>query len=557
MEQEKPRRRIYFYLPIYFALVLVAGIYIGRAFTVVNPVTSTEDTNPFSLKLSSYDKVNDVINYIYKSYVDTLNKELLKEEAISGILESLDPHSYYISSEEFNQTNDPLLGSFDGIGIEFRIIKDTVVVLNPIPGGPSEQVGIRAGDRIVKVEEEIIAGVKIENEKVIKLLKGKRGTEVNVSIHRRGVKELLDFTITRDKIPMNSLDVAYMIDEEIGYIKISRFSATTHQEFVDALKSLKEQGMQKLVLDLRGNGGGYLDAAIEMADELLVRNKLVVYTQGKNRPKTTAYSTGRGEFERGSLAILIDDWSASASEIVSGAVQDNDRGWVIGRRSFGKGLVQEQIRLADGSAVRLTVARYYTPAGRCIQKPYEGGLEKYYSEFYNRFLNGEVDGKDTVHFADSLKYKTNGGRTVYGGGGIMPDIFIPVDREGDSDYFTKLVSKGLIYQFAFDYSDEKRDYFKSQYKTTDQFIRRFTISNSLLNTFANYAKEKGVEKDTDGLKVSGELIKTRIKAYIGRNLFSDEGFYPILNEKDKTFNKALEVLRDNKAILTNISEMSE
>lgn len=552
MEQEKPRRKLFIYLPIYFAIVLIVGIYIGREFTVVSTATS-ENSNPFSLKLSSYDKVNDVINFIYKSYVDTLNKEDLKETAISNLLESLDPHSYYISAEEFNKTNDPLLGSFDGIGIEFRIIKDTVVVLNPIPGGPSDKVGIRAGDRIVKVEGETIAGVKVGNERVIKLLKGKRGTKVNISIYRKGVKNLLDFTITRDKIPMNSLDVAYMIDNEIGYIKISRFSATTHQEFVAAVEDLKDKGMEKLIFDLRGNGGGYLDAAIDIADEFLLKNKLIVYTKGKNRPKTTAYSTKRGCFKEGDVAILIDDWSASASEIVSGAVQDNDRGWVIGRRSFGKGLVQEQIRLADASAIRLTVARYYTPAGRCIQKPYEGGSEKYYTDFYNRFLNGEVDGKDTIEFADSLKYRTEGGRTVYGGGGIMPDVFIPVDREGDSDYYAKLVNKGLIYQFGFDYADDHRDYFKNNYKTAAKFINSYLVTANLLAQLANYAEKNGVPKDPDGLESSKKHISTRLKAYIGRNIFNDEGFYPVLHQDDKTMDKALDILRNNMQILSNIN----
>lgn len=550
MEQKKKRHFIYF--PIYFAIALIAGIFIGRDFTVFSKVES-DSTNIFKVNLSSYDKVNDVINYIYKAYVDTINRENLKEDAIKGILENLDPHSYYIAAKEFEDVNDPLLGSFDGIGIEFRIIKDTVVVLNTIPGGPSEKVGMRAGDRIVKVEGETIAGVKITNEKVIKLLKGKRGTQVNVSVHRRGVEDLIEFTITRDKIPMTSLDIAYMITDTIGYIKISRFSATTHKEFVDALISLQNKGMKKLILDLRGNGGGYLDAAIDMADEFLPSGDLLVYTKGKSRPKTTAYATSKGRFEEGGLAILIDDWSASASEIVSGAVQDNDRGWVIGRRSFGKGLVQEQIRLADGSAIRLTVARYYTPAGRCIQKPYEGGKEQYYTDFYNRFVNGEVDHPDSIHFADSLKYKTEAGRTVYGGGGIMPDIFVPVDRKGDTKYFKKLVNKGLIYRFAFDYADENREYLEKNYPTKELFLQRFTINASILNKLMQYAKNNGVEKDMKGLEIAKEHITTRLKAYIGRNILSDEGFYPVLNQDDKTLQKALEVLKNNYQVLGNLN----
>lgn len=554
MEQKKRRHFIYF--PIYFAIALIAGIFIGRDFTVVSKVES-DSTNIFKVNLSSYDKVNDVINYIYKAYVDTINRENLKEDAITGILENLDPHSYYVDAKEFEKVNDPLLGSFDGIGIEFRIIKDTVVVLNTILGGPSEKVGMLAGDRIVKVEGETIAGVKITNEKVIKLLKGKSGTRVNVSVYRRGVKDLIEFTITRDKIPMTSLDIAYMITDTIGYIKISRFSATTHKEFVDALTSLQNKGMKQLVLDLRGNGGGYLDAAIDMADELLPSGDLLVYTKGKSRPKTTAYATSKGRFEKGGLAILIDDWSASASEIVSGAVQDNDRGWVIGRRSFGKGLVQEQIRLADGSAIRLTVARYYTPAGRCIQKPYEGGKEQYYTNFYNRFVNGEVDHPDSIHFADSLKYKTEAGRTVYGGGGIMPDIFVPVDRKGDTKYFKALVNKGLIYRFAFDYADDNREYLEKNYPTKELFLKRFIISTSILNKLMDYAKNNGVEKDMEGLEEAKQQISTRLKAYIGRNILSDEGFYPVLNQNDKTLQKALEVLKNNYQVLGHLNPAAE
>lgn len=535
-------------LPIYLAVATIIGIYIGKRFASFDSTPQSVGMELFSSSESSDDKVVRVIDLIVNNYVDTINREKLREYAINGILEQLDPHSYYVSAEEFKTVNDPLIGSFDGIGIEFRIVKDTVVVMAVVPGGPSEEEGLRAGDRIVSADEKNIAGVKITNEKVIKLLKGKRGTNVKVGIVRPNVKDVLYFTITRDQIPMNSLDIAYMINRNTGYIKISRFSQTTHQEFMDALLQLKAEGMENLIFDLRGNNGGYLDVAIDISDEFLERNRLIVYTQGINKAKTTAFATKKGNFEQGNLVVLIDDWSASASEIVAGAVQDNDRGWVIGRRSFGKGLVQEQLPLGDGSAIRLTIARYYTPSGRCIQSAYDKGLEQYYMDFYKRFTSGEIDSKDSIHLKDTTVYKTIGGRTVYGGGGIMPDIFVPVDRSQDSKYYSNLLNKALIYQFAFDYSDKNRDVLKKRYSSVQRFINGFVVTDALLNEMMNYAQDNGVEKDLEGLKVSGKAISNSLKAYIGRNLFSDKGFYPILNEEDQTIDQALEVIKSEKSL---------
>ena len=368
MKENKWNYKIY--LPVFFALVFVAGVFLGIKFI---PIISGNSSNKtFPLGFGKYDKLNDVLNYIQDSYVDTMSRKKLTEEAISSLLDKLDPHSVYISAEEFNDANDPLLGSFDGIGVEFRIQRDSITVMNVVPGGPSEGIGVLAGDRIVKVDGKNVAGIKISNTEVMKKLKGKHGTRVKITVFRRGLRKLIEFNITRGVIPTYSLDIAYMLTKNIGYIKLSKFSATTHEEFVNALQKLKNKGMTKLVLDLRDNGGGYLQAAIDVADEFLEENKLIVYTKGAHRPKTTVNATSEGNFEKGQLVILINEFTASASEIVSGAIQDNDRGVIIGRRSFGKGLVQEQLKLYDGSAVRLTVARYYTPTGRCIQRLIQG-----------------------------------------------------------------------------------------------------------------------------------------------------------------------------------------
>ncbi|MFZ4412563.1 MAG: S41 family peptidase [Bacteroidales bacterium] len=528
------------YLPIIFSIVLIVGILLGMLLA-----GTLKNRNLFSSKRQTYDKVNDVINFALQDYVDTISIEKLQEKAISGMLQSLDPHSAYISSEEFNEVNDPLMGNFEGIGVQFRIQSDTIMVVNTVSGGPSEKIGIRAGDRIVKVDGKKVAAIGIKDTDVLKKLKGKKGSTVKVSIFRRDVAHLIDFNIVRDVIPTYSIDISYMVDPKIGYIKLSKFSKTTSQEFLQALQKLNNQGMQELILDLRGNGGGFLQSAIDVADEFLTDGKLIVYTEGKNRPKQFAYATKKGVSEKAALVVLIDEWSASASEIIAGAIQDNDRGTIIGRRSFGKGLVQEQFDLSDGSAVRLTVARYHTPTGRCIQKSYKNGIEDYMNDLSQRYQNGELENPDSTKFADSLKYTTPKGKVVYGGGGIMPDIYIPLHMDKQIDYYNQLNNKGLIYQFAFEYTDKNRKLFAA-FKNADDYIQKYTVSQPILNEFIEYAAKNGISKNLQGYTPSLEKIKVMLKAFIGRNVFDDKGFYPVYLQTDNAFLKALEELKKHK-----------
>ena len=528
------------YLPIIFSIVLIVGILLGMLLA-----GTLKNRNLFSSKRQTYDKVNDVINFALQDYVDTISIEKLQEKAISGMLQSLDPHSAYISSEEFNEVNDPLMGNFEGIGVQFRIQSDTIMVVNTVSGGPSEKIGIRAGDRIVKVDGKKVAGIGIKDTDVLKKLKGKKGSTVKVSIFRRDVAHLIDFNIVRDVIPTYSIDISYMVDSKIAYIKLSKFSKTTSQEFLQALQKLNNQGMQELILDLRGNGGGFLQSAIDVADEFLTDGKLIVYTEGKNRPKQFAYATQKGVSEKAALVVLIDEWSASASEIIAGAIQDNDRGTIIGRRSFGKGLVQEQFDLSDGSAVRLTVARYHTPTGRCIQKSYKNGIEEYMNDLSQRYQNGELENPDSTKFADSLKYTTPKGKVVYGGGGIMPDIYIPLHMDKQIDYYNQLNNKGLIYQFAFEYTDKNRKLFAA-FKNADDYIQKYTVSQPILNEFIEYAAKNGISKNLQGYTPSLEKIKVMLKAFIGRNVFDDKGFYPVYLQTDNAFLKAVEELKKHK-----------
>jgi carboxyl-terminal processing protease len=533
---ENRNRKYSIYLPVAFALVLIAGMWLGSLLDRSKPSVK----NIFPLAAGSYYKVEDILDYIVNDYVDTVNVTDMETDAIVGMLEKLDPHSSYISAREFDEVNDPLLGSFEGIGISFRIEKDTITVINPIPGGPSEKVGLMAGDRIVKIEDSL--AIMITNTDAIKKLKGKKGTKVNISVFRRGVPKLIDFTITRDVIPTYSLDVAYMVDDEIGYIKLNKFSATTYKEFSHAVEDLKGEGMKKLILDLRGNAGGYLDAAIKISDEFLPDGKLIVYTEGKNRPRNYAFATGKNRLVTNDVVVLIDGGSASASEIVAGALQDNDRGLIIGRRSFGKGLVQEQMSLPDGSALRLTVARYYTPTGRSIQKPYEKeNFEDYYHESYDRFMNGELTNPDSVQFIDSLKFTTPGGKTVYGGGGIMPDIYIPLITDSIHTYYNVLANKGMIFQFAFDYTDAHRVKLR-EFRDFEEFDKGFSMTNEEFRELVEYAEEKGIEDEAENIAVSREKIKTLFKAFVGRNIMDEKGFYPIYHQIDTTFKRAVHEL---------------
>ncbi|MBK6344921.1 MAG: S41 family peptidase [Bacteroidales bacterium] len=533
-------KRFSVYLPIAFALVLIAGFFLGATLVRVSPIN---ETLLQGLKSRNYDPVNDVISYIKQDYVDSVDVDALSRSAIEGILSDLDPHSQYISAEEFNEVNDPLLGNFDGIGVQFRLEKDTVYIINTIPGGPSAKAGVLAGDRIVKVEGKNIAGIKISTNDVMKLLKGERGTKVNVGILRRGVKGLLKFELTRDVIPTYSIDIAYMPEPGTGYIKLSKFSATTAEELSQALITLKSKGLGNLILDLRGNSGGYLQAAIDVADEFLPAGKLIVYTEGLNRPKQVANATEKGHFEKGQLMVLIDEGSASSSEIVAGALQDNDRATIVGRRSFGKGLVQEQLSLPDGSAIRLTVARYYTPTGRSIQKPYKNGhAREYQEELYDRMVHGEMESQDSVRLNDSLKYTTPGGKTVYGGGGIMPDVYMPVEKNEKYQYYNAIMNKGLLYQFAFEYTDNNRRMLNT-YKDFEEFNRQFTVTPVVYQSFIDFAAKNEVKPDPVGIAFSKDEISNLLKALVARNIFDEKGFYPVFLRTDKTYLKALDEMK--------------
>lgn len=530
------RPKIYFLVPLFLALALIIGYFLGKVLVPDSrPIIYMNDTR------KGVNKLNEVINFINEAYVDTINPKELSEETINAMLQNLDPHSYYIPASDFTAVSEPLEGNFDGIGIEFRIITDTVVVINTIQGGPSEEVGLLAGDRIVIVDSTKIAGRQIENKDVIDKLKGPRGTKVKVKVFRKGAKDLLDFTITRNRIPIYSINVSYMLDDEIGYVRINRFARNTYAEFVEATNKLQDQGMKKLIVDLRGNGGGYLQAATDIADEFLAKNKLVVYTEGKARPRSAYYATGSGNLENIPLAVLINENSASASEILAGAIQDNDRGVIVGRRSFGKGLVQEQMRWPDGSAIRLTVARYYTPTGRCIQKSYAKGIESYHEEAYKRLERGELTTPDSIKFPDSLKYVTPKGKVVYGGGGIMPDVFVPIDTSG-SDYLNRILFNGIFQQFAFDYVDKhKKD--EKYFTLQDMFMQKFSVNKLLLNNFFSFAEEKGVPFDEHGYQKTKDYFHLRLKASIARYLFGENGYFMVMDDRDRTLGKAMDAIK--------------
>ena len=475
-------------------------------------------------------------------YVDETDADKLVESAIMGMLEELDPHSTYSNAEEVKKMNEPLQGNFDGIGIQFNIAEDTLFVIQPVSGGPSEKVGIRAGDRIIMVNDTLIAGVKMTTDDITRRLKGPKGTKVDVKVVRRGVDEPLSFTIKRDKIPVYSLDASYMITPKIGYIKINRFGATTYEEFMDSLASLKGQGLQDLILDLQGNGGGYLNAAIDIANEFLGAGELIVYTEGRRNPRHEFFAKGNGKHQSGRLVVLVNEYSASASEIVAGAVQDWDRGMVVGRRTFGKGLVQRPIDLPDGSMIRLTVARYYTPAGRCIQKPYES-IEQYNADLIERYNRGEMMSADSIHFPDSLKCSTlKKGRTVYGGGGIMPDYFVPVDTTLFTKYHSQLSNKGVLLKVHFQWIDAYREEWMKKYGDYAVFCKEFELDDAMMQQLIAEGKKEGVTFDEEQYQKSESLIKLQLKALIARDLWDMNEYYHTINVVDESVNKALELL---------------
>jgi carboxyl-terminal processing protease len=525
-------------LPIIIALSLVAGILIGIFIPGKNPVPVPSNTR------ARNDKINSILNIIESDYVDSVNRSDLVEAAIPAILKKLDPHSVYIPAKDLARANEPLQGNFDGIGISFNLLTDTILVISTIPGGPSEKIGLLPGDKIIFVDDSLVAGQHLSEEKVMGMLKGPRGTIVRIRILRKGVKDLVPFEIKRDKIPINSVEVSYMITDRIGYIKIVNFALTTFDEFMKGMNDLREKGMKSLVLDLRQNSGGVMEAAIKIADQFLKEDQMIVFTKGRTQPRNEARATGKGEFEKEDLIILIDEWSASASEILAGAIQDNDRGMIIGRRSFGKGLVQEPVPFADGSGLRLTIARYYTPTGRSIQKPYNNGFDDYFDDLNSRYERGEFEVPDSIHFADSLKYTTPGGRVVYGGGGIMPDIFVPLDTSGISPYF--LAVRPQIYRFALKYTENNRENLKKQVDTDK--MEKYLDKQGLLNQFTDFASINGIKRDPEGLKISGNIIYTQLKAYISRNILDNKGFYPILNKIDSTLNYAVHYLEKEEQV---------
>lgn len=479
-------------------------------------------------------------------YVDSVDNNKLVEDAIVGMLEKLDPHSSYMDKEETKEMTEPLQGNFDGIGIQFSLLTDTVYIIQVIPGGPSEKVGLQAGDRIIMVNDSLIAGVKMRTTDIMKRLRGEKGTEVDVKVLRNNNPELIEFKIIRGKIPIYSLDAAYMADKNTGYIKLNRFSASTVEEFKEALKQLKSQGMKQLILDLQSNGGGYLNAAIDLADEFLGNDKLIVYTEGLKQSREEAKSTAKGSFESGRLVVLVDETSASASEIVSGAVQDWDRGVIVGRRTFGKGLVQRPIPLPDGTMIRLTIARYYTPTGRSIQKPYENGNNELYSrDLIDRYNRGELIHADSIHFPDSMKYNTLiNHRTVYGGGGIMPDVFIPIDTTRFTDYHRDLLAKGIINRTSMNYIDRNREELKKKYPTIDAFKNKFAITNDILKEIRDMADVEKIEFKEDEYQKALPLISLQMKALIAHDLYDMAKYYQIINEENNSLKEALRIIND-------------
>lgn len=487
---------------------------------------------------------------ISQFYVDSVNEDKLVEDAIRGMLEQLDPHSSYSTPEETRELEEPLEGEFSGIGIQFNMQQDTLYVIQTIVGGPAERVGMLAGDRIVQVEDTVIAGMKMRNTRIMKMLRGKKGSKVNVMVKRRGTAELIPFRITRDDIPLYSIDATYMADRNTGYVKVSRFGKKTDDEFNKALSELSDKGMTQLIIDLTNNGGGYLQTAVELANTFLERGNGIVYTQGNNSSRYDAKANGRGKLadDKFKVVVMVDQYSASASEILAGALQDWDRAVIVGRRTFGKGLVQRPFRFEDGSMIRLTVARYYTPSGRCIQKPYTAGdREGYEKDIYNRFLDGELANADSIHLPDSLKYSTlKSGRVIYGGGGIMPDVFVPLDTTEFSDYYRDLVARGTINQYVIDYVDKYRKELSARYATVADYDRSFVVDSTMLHDLKLSGMRDSIEFDSVQYVRSKALIADVVKALIARDVYADVSAYNmVINHRDPIFKEALRVINDD------------
>ena len=506
--------------PIAIAAVLAIGIVIGIC------LPKKSDTSQYSFMRQRIDKISNILNIIEANYVDSIDKDLLEETAIDAILHHLDPHSIYMSAKELTKANEPLQGNFDGIGVSFNTYSDTVLIISTIVGGPSQKVGIQAGDKILYVNDSLIAGQGMSDDDIMGMLKGPKGSTVNVKVLREGSDDLLSFDITRDKIPIYSIDVAYMVNDNTGYVKITNFALTTHDEFKSALKELNSQGMKNLIVDLRDNSGGIMDAAVQIANEFLKKDQLIVYTEGRAQPRSEARATGTGMFQDGDLVILIDEWSASASEILAGAIQDNDRGTIIGRRSYGKGLVQEPVSFLDGSGLRLTVARYYTPSGRSIQKPFDNGIEDYYADLEKRFLNKEFEVSDSI----------------YGGGGIMPDKFVPLDTIGVTNYLMKV--RSYIYEYSLRFTEKHRQEMNAYDNVND--LEAYLDKQNLVSQFISYVTSTyNIPENNRELNISKDIIHNQIKAYIARNIIDNKGFYPIWNKNDATFLYAVDFLKNS------------
>lgn len=530
-------------LPLYIAAAICVGIFLGANMAGNSPRGASSDF------VQNLEKFRQVLTYIENDYVDEVNSDKLVEAAIQSMLKDLDPHTSYIPPKNLELIQSRLDGNYEGIGVEFNIFKDTIHVVSPISGGPSEKLGVRAGDKIIYVDGENVASVSMTNQKVIEMLRGPGGSEVTISVLRKGENELIDFAIERDVIPQHSVDVSYMVTEDIGYIKVARFANSTFLEFKEALLQLKDQGMKDLVIDLTGNPGGYLSRAVQIADELIGGKQMIVYTAGKEKSYTEEHYSGEeGDFETGSLVIMVDEGSASASEIVSGAIQDHDRGIIVGRRTFGKGLVQLPLDLNDGSELRLTISRYYTPSGRSIQKIYENGkLEDYFRESYDRSLSGELFSSDSIKVNDSLTYKTDKGRTVYGGGGITPDYFVPLDTTQNSRYLNRLFSTNTMQEFTLKYAQENENQLNEM--GLENFRNSFEVNEAMLKELIALAQGNELAFNESDFMKSKKLIGKLTKAYIARAIWDNEGFYPIYNEQDEIFQKAIELVGAAEALM--------
>lgn len=543
------REKLNIFLPLLLAITLAGGTWIGYQISAQmrgSYVVVSKDNSRFSPKAG---KVDEILRFIDARYLESIEMSKLEDAAIEGMLKNLDPHSSYIAAASLQGVNESLAGGFEGIGVEFYILEDTVYIVGVIPEGPSDKAGMEVGDKIIMIGDSMIAGVGINNKGVIDKLKGEAGSGVEIKVKRNGLETLEEISITRGQIPMRSVDVSYMLDESTGYIKINRFSGKTYIEYMEAMEVLIDKGMKDLVIDLRRNPGGYLNIAIDMLNQLFEKKKLLVYTESRSYHRKEYNSKGRAMFKIGKIAVLINEGSASASEIMAGAIQDNDRGVVLGRRSFGKGLVQEQYELSDGSALRLTVARYFTPSGRLIQKPYEQEGVDYENDLKKRFDSGELYYQDSIKIADSTKYYTTGGRVVYGGGGVIPDVFVPLDSIDHNPYFLR--ASNYIPQFVYLYMDKNRQRLK-EIGNLKKFIATYQVSDQLLEEFLLFSEEKGVERLANELKIVKSRLKLNLKAYVAQQLYRELGFYRVLQTEDITIQKAVEELHRGEKTTSSI-----